>query len=44
MFLIGVIPALFTLWLRSGIPESHQWEHSNEKRKSAQAQKKSGAL
>jgi MFS family permease len=44
MFIIGVIPALFTFWLRSGIPESQKWEHSNEKRKSAQVKKKSGAV
>jgi len=43
MFLIGVIPALFTLWLRNGIPESEKWEASNEKRKAATARKKSGA-
>ena len=43
MFFIGVIPALFTFWLRSGVPESQKWEHSNEKRKSAHAKKKSGA-
>jgi MFS family permease len=42
MFLIGVIPAFFTLWLRTGIPESEKWRHSNEKRKSAHARKKSG--
>ena len=42
MFLIGVIPAFFTLWLRTGIPESEKWHHSNEKRKSAHARKKSG--
>jgi MFS family permease len=43
MFLIGVIPAFFTLWLRTGVPESQKWEHSNEKRRSAKARKKSGA-
>jgi len=43
MFFIGVIPALFALWLRTGIPESQKWKHSNEKRKSAKARKKSGA-
>jgi MFS family permease len=43
MFFIGVIPAFFTLWLRTGVPESQKWEHSNEKRKSAKARKKSGA-
>jgi MFS family permease len=44
MFFIGVIPALFALWLRTGIPESEKWEQSNEKRKSANAKKKSGAV
>jgi MFS family permease len=43
MFFIGVIPALFTLWLRTGISESKKWEQSNDKRKSAQEKKKSGA-
>ncbi len=43
MFIIGIVPALFTFWLRSGVPESQKWEHSNEKRKSAQEKKKSGA-
>jgi MFS family permease len=43
MFFIGVLPALFALWLRTGVPESQKWEDSNEKRKSARARKKSGA-
>jgi MFS family permease len=43
MFLIGIIPALFALWLRTGVAESLKWEQSNEKRKSARARKKSGA-
>jgi MFS family permease len=43
MFFIGVLPALFALWLRTGVPESQKWEHSNEKRKSARKRKKSGA-
>ena len=43
MFLIGIIPALFALWLRTGVSESGKWEESNEKRKAAQAKKKSGA-
>ncbi len=43
MFIIGIVPALFTFWLRSGVPKSQKWEHSNEKRKSAQEKKKSGA-
>src|SRR5665213_62294 len=44
MYFIGVIPALFALWLRTGVEESHKWEHTNEKRKAAQAKKKSGAV
>jgi MFS family permease len=43
MFFIGVLPALFALWLRTGVPESQKWEQSNEKRKSARERKKSGA-
>jgi MFS family permease len=39
----SVIPALFALWLRTGIPESTPWEHTNEKRKSARALKRSNA-
>src|SRR5437899_3294974 len=33
MFLIGVLPALFALWLRTGIPDSQPWEHSNNQRR-----------
>ena len=43
MFLLGVIPGVFALWLQSGIKESTPWEHTNEKRKAARAKKKSGA-
>ena len=43
MFLLGVLPGLFALWLRSGIDESKRWEAANEKRKTARAKKKSGA-
>ncbi|HEY3222385.1 MAG TPA: MFS transporter [Pseudolabrys sp.] len=42
MYFIGVIPALFALWLRTGVDESQKWEHTNEKRKSAREKKKSG--
>ena len=44
MYLIGVIPALFALWLRTGIDESHKWEHTNEQRRAAHAKKQSGAV
>lgn len=43
MFVLGILPGLFALWLRSGIEESKPWEAANEKRKSARAKKKSGA-
>lgn len=43
MFLIGIIPALFAFWLRSGVEESKPWEETNEKRKAAREKKKSGA-
>ena len=42
MFLIGVIPALFTLWIRRGIPESPVWERTNERRREASERKRSG--
>src|SRR5215475_6080199 len=35
MFLLGVLPGLFALWLRTGIPESPPWERSNEQRRAA---------
>ena len=43
MFLLGIVPGLFALWLRSGIDESKRWEATNEKRKSARAKRMSGA-
>ena len=42
MFLVGVLPALFALWLRSGIPESQPWERTNTQRRAALARQKSG--
>src|ERR1700751_2549569 len=33
MFVLGVIPALFALWVRAGIPESEPWERTNERRR-----------
>src|SRR5882724_7870350 len=43
MFLIGVLPALLTLWIRRAIPESALWEEVNRKRQSAQQRQKTGA-
>ena len=42
MYLIGVLPALLTLWIRRAIPESELWEEVNKKRVSAINLQKSG--
>ncbi|MBI1201290.1 MAG: MFS transporter [Rhodopseudomonas sp.] len=42
MYILGVLPALLTLWIRRSIPESHLWEKSNEKRQAALAHKRAG--
>ncbi|AIJ21901.1 MFS transporter [Amycolatopsis methanolica] len=34
MFLIGVLPAFFALWLRRSVPESEQWTKANTRRHS----------
>ena len=43
MYLIGVLPALLTLWIRRAIPESTLWEKANELRKQAKRRKRSGS-
>src|SRR6266480_754513 len=43
MFLLGVVPALLTLWIRRAIPESDKWERVNERRVAAHERKRSGA-
>src|SRR5262249_18942967 len=42
LFLIGILPALLTLWIRTAIPESNKWEHVNERRKAARERPRSG--
>lgn len=42
MYLIGVLPALFTLWIRRSIPESALWEAVNARRARAQAERRKG--
>lgn len=42
MYLLGVLPALITLWIRIAIPESKLWEAANAKRKAALEKKRSG--
>lgn len=34
MFLIGVLPAFFALWLRRSVPESDQWTKAHKRRRS----------
>jgi MFS family permease len=43
MYLIGVLPALLTLWIRYAIPESPLWERANEQRRAAAKRQQSGA-
>jgi len=43
MFLLGVLPALLTLWIRRSIPESDRWERVNDQRQVAIERKRSGA-
>lgn len=42
MYLIGVLPALLTLWIRRAIPESALWETANDQRRMAIERKRSG--
>jgi MFS family permease len=43
MYLIGILPALLTLWIRRGISESSLWETSDRHRRTALERKRSGA-
>lgn len=43
MYLLGILPALLTLWIRKGIPESPLWERANERRKAAIDRERAGA-
>ncbi len=42
MYLIGVLPALLTLWIRRSMPESELWKKANELRLAAQDRKRHG--
>jgi MFS family permease len=44
MYLIGVLPAFATLWIRRGIPESALWQGTNERRRTALDLKRRGAI
>ncbi|GAB2875095.1 MFS transporter [Paraburkholderia jirisanensis] len=43
MYVLGVLPGLVTLWMRSGIPESEQWQRVNQDRRKIRALKRNGA-
>lgn len=43
MYVLGVLPALLTLWIRTAVPESQLWQAANDRRKEALEQKRSGA-
>ena len=43
MFLVGVLPALLTLWIRSSIEESPAWQEVDARRRQALGRKQSGA-
>lgn len=43
IFLIGVVPALLTFWIRRAIPESERWERVNEQRHAATERASAGA-
>jgi MFS family permease len=43
MYLIGVLPALVTFWIRRNIPESPQWEESHKRRRAAYDLRRRGA-
>jgi len=43
MFVIGILPALLTVWIRTSIDESHAWQSVDAQRKDAHARKDSGA-
>jgi MFS family permease len=43
MYLLGVLPALVTLWIRRDIPESTLWQRADERRRAALERRRSGA-
>lgn len=42
MFLLGILPGFFTLWIRRGIPESPRWEQANRERQTATERQRRG--
>ena len=44
MFVIGILPALLTVWIRTSIDESEVWQATDAQRREARARKESGAV
>jgi MFS family permease len=44
LYLTGVLPALITLWIRRGVPESPLWEQAAARRRAARERRRSGAV
>jgi MFS family permease len=44
MFVIGILPALLTVWIRTSIDESEVWKQTDTRRREARARKDSGAV
>jgi MFS family permease len=44
MFLIGILPAFLTLWIRTSIDESPAWQKVNVQRRAIRAREESGTL
>ncbi len=44
MYVIGVLPALLTFWIRTAVPESEAWKRSDESRRAAMRHRRSGAM
>jgi MFS family permease len=43
MFLVGIVPALLVLWIRTSIDESQAWQNTDARRREARQRKQSGA-
>ena len=43
MFVIGIVPALLTVWIRTSIDESAVWQATDARRRAANARKETGA-
>jgi MFS family permease len=42
MFLIGILPALLTFWIRTAIPEPSAWERADARRRAARERRRHG--